>query len=69
MERIMLALGGAAGALGLVMCTVAVVVRLSGRFWIGGMQSGSVLQAGIAAMTAGCLFYLFVLTRRMTSGG
>jgi hypothetical protein len=68
MEQILLAIGGAAGALGLLMCTLAVVVRLSGRFWIGGMQSGSVLQAGIAAMTAGCLIYLFVLTRRSKPG-
>jgi hypothetical protein len=68
MEKILLAIGGAAGALGVLMCAVAVIVRLGGGFWIGSMQSGSVLQGGIAAMTAGCLVYLFVLTRRIKPG-
>jgi hypothetical protein len=43
-------------------------VRLAGMFWIGGMQAGTLMQAGTAAMIAGCLAFLAVLTRRTRSG-
>jgi hypothetical protein len=64
METILIRLGAFAGILGLLMCLVAAVARLSGRFWIGGMQAGTLMQAGTAAMIAGCLALLVVLTRR-----
>ena len=58
METILIRLGALAGILGLLMCLVAAAARLAGLFWIGGMQ------AGTAAMIAGCLALLIVLTRR-----
>ena len=32
--------------------------RISGSYWIVGLQVGTVLQAGIAAAVVGCLAYL-----------
>jgi hypothetical protein len=68
METILIRLGALAGILGLLMCLVAAAARLAGSFWIGGMQAGTLMQAGTAAMIAGCLAFLAVLTRRPRSG-
>jgi hypothetical protein len=68
MEMILIRLGAGAGILGLLLCLVAAAARLSGRFFVGGMQAGTLMQAGTAAMIAGCLAYLVVLTRRSSRG-
>jgi hypothetical protein len=67
METILIRLGALAGILGLLMCLVAAGARLAGSFWIGGMQAGTVMQAGTAAMIAGCLGFLAALTLRTRS--
>jgi hypothetical protein len=43
---------------------VAVVARVSGAFWLGGFQVGTLLQVGVAAMVLGCLSFLAALTDR-----
>jgi hypothetical protein len=40
-----------------------------GHYWLGGLQAGTVLQAGIAVMLVGCLGFLAALTSRGASGG
>jgi hypothetical protein len=68
METLLIRVGWGAGVLGLLMCLVAAGARLSGSFWIGGMQAGTVMQAGTAAMIAGCFAFLAALTRRSGRG-
>jgi len=56
--------GWVAGLTGTVLCLASGGLRLSGAFWIAGFQTGTLLQAGIAAMVFGCLCFLAVLTQR-----
>ena len=60
----LLKLGWVAGMVGTLLCIVGVGARLAGAFWVGGFQSGTLLQAGIAAMVFGCFCLLAVHTRR-----
>ena len=50
-----------AGVIGVLLCAVSVVARSAGSFVVGGLQVGTVLQGGMAAMILGCLAYLAVL--------
>jgi len=43
---------------GVIAMALAVVVRLSGAYWLGGFQVGTILQAGMAATLVACLSYL-----------
>lgn len=63
MDKGLLTLGTVAGLGGVLLCVVAVAVRLSGSYWLAGMQVGTLLLGGTAAMTAGCLAFLAVLAR------
>lgn len=64
MNNLLLLLGRAAGVVGLLLIAVAVVVRLTGAYWLGGFQIGTVLLGGTAALVAGCFALLLVLTSR-----
>ena len=46
----LLKLGWLAGIVGMALCLVGIGVRLSGAFWIGGFQVGTLLQAGVAGL-------------------
>lgn len=61
---IFLKLGWLAGISGALLCIIGVASRLSGAYWLGGFQVGTLLQAGTAAMVFGCFCLLAVLTRR-----
>jgi hypothetical protein len=50
-----------AGAIGVVASAIAFLSRLGGVWTVGGIQVGTLLQAGIAAMVLGCLAYVAVL--------
>lgn len=52
------------GALGAVLAVVAVLCRALGLFWLGGLQTGTLLLGGIAAMTLGVLAYVAVIAER-----
>jgi hypothetical protein len=69
MEMLLLWIGRLAGLVGVVVCLIAIGARLAGMFWIAGLQAGTLLQAGIAAMVLGCLAHLVVLTLRSSGGG
>jgi hypothetical protein len=64
MNQLLLLLGRVAGLVGLVLIAVAVAVRLTGAYWLGGFQIGTVLLGGTAALVAGCFALLLVLTSR-----
>lgn len=68
MDHLLLWTSRAAGVSGVLLCVVAVVARFNGRYLLGGFQVGTLLQAGIAAMIAGCLGFLVVLTEQSNSG-
>ena len=65
METTLLWIGRLAGLLGMIACLIAVGIRLTGAYWIGGLQAGTLFLAGVAAMTFGCLALLLVLTTHM----
>ena len=60
----LLKLGWIAGVVGALVCIFGVGARLTGAFWIGGFQTGTLLQAGVAAMVFGCFCLLAVLTHK-----
>lgn len=64
MDRLLLLVGRLAGLLGLGLCLIAAVSRLSGNFWVAGFQVGTLLQAGIGALIVGCFLLLWVLCER-----
>ena len=64
MDDLLLWVGRVAGVGGLLLCVLAVVMRISGHYWLGGFQVATLFQAGMAAMIAGCLSFLAVLTER-----
>ena len=68
MDNLLLWMARAAGVSGVLLCVVAVVARLNGQYLLGGFQVGTLFQAGIAAMIAGCLCFLVVLTGRSKLG-
>ena len=59
MDGILTWLGRIAGIAGALMCLVGGLVRLSGSYWLGGFQAGTLLQAGSAMMIFACLCFLF----------
>ena len=50
-----------AGIVGVAAIAVAIAARLAGAYWFGGLQVGTILQAGMAAMLLACLAYLVAL--------
>lgn len=62
MNDLLVLLGRATGIAGLLLCVVAVAVRLADRYYLGVFQLGTVLQAGVAAIVVGCFFLLLALT-------
>ena len=64
MEILLLWVGRLVGLGGVVLCAWAVYTRLSGSFFAGAFQVGTLLQAGITAILIGCLCLLVVLTNR-----
>ena len=62
MNNLMLMVGRVAGLGGLLLCIVSFGARLSGTYYLGGIQVGTVLQAALAIMVAGCFCLLWSLT-------
>ncbi|MEO5765837.1 MAG: hypothetical protein ABIR52_11050 [Casimicrobiaceae bacterium] len=64
MNDLLLWLGRLTGVIGLAVCVGAVALRLTGAYWLGGFQVGTLLIAGTASLAAGAFFLLLVSTRR-----
>jgi hypothetical protein len=52
------------GLLGVLLMAVSVAARLAGNFTLGGFATGTLMLAGIAAVSAGCFLLLWVLVER-----
>jgi len=46
------------------MIVVAVLARLAGRFSLSGFQTGTLMLAGIGAVSVGCFLLLWLLAER-----
>ena len=69
MNTILLGVGRVAGFAGAIMCALAVVLRIGGRYTIGDFQLGTLLVAGIAAMTGACFCLLLFVVNRADNRG
>ena len=64
MESLLLWIGRLAGGAGVLIALAAVIARAGGQYVVGGLQVGTLLLAGIAAMVAGCLAYAALIAER-----
>lgn len=55
-------LGRIAGIGGALLCAIAVAARLSGKHWVAGYESITLMQAGVAVMVFACLCFLACLS-------
>ena len=67
MAGLLVWIGRLAGLSGVLVCAVAIFLRLSGRFVVGGFQVTTLAQAGIAGMILGCLCFSAAITERLMS--
>ena len=58
MNKLLLSAGRVSGFGGILLCIVALGMRLSGQFFLANFQVTTLLQAGVAAMVAGCFCLL-----------
>lgn len=64
MDALFLLVGRLAGFVGVAACVAAVFVRLAGRYYLGTVSVGSVLQGGMAALLVACFCLLLSLSAR-----
>jgi hypothetical protein len=64
MQVVLIWIARSAGIAGVLVMVLAVLVRLSGDYWLGGFQVGTILQAGMAMTLVACLGYIAALVER-----
>ena len=64
MENFLLWMGRIAALAGVFVCVCAVYGRLTGTYYFGGFQVGTLLQAGIVALLVACVCFLTILIER-----
>ena len=64
MNALLLRGGQLAGLLGIVLMVVSVAGRFAGRFWLGEFQTGTLMLAGIGAVSVGCFLLLLLVVER-----
>ena len=64
MNNLLLWIGRGAGLVGVVISVSAVLVRVSGNHWFGGLQVATWLLGGMALMLVACLSYAAALAER-----
>jgi len=64
MDGALLWLGRTFGMIGVLVCTIALLVRLSGSYTFAGFAIGTLFLGGTAAMVAGCLCLLLRMDSR-----
>jgi len=64
METLFVWLGRIAALAGVLIAGVAVYARLTGNYYFGGFQVGTLLQAGTVALLVACVCFLLVLVDR-----
>jgi len=55
--------GRAIGSIGVLVCIVAIVLRILGMYTVFGFSVGAMLQAGMAGLLTGCFLLLLALTK------
>jgi hypothetical protein len=63
MDALLIWTGRLLGTVGLGACLLAVALRAGQNYWIGAIQVGTLLQAGIAMTAGACFLLLLVVTR------
>lgn len=56
--------GNVSGALGIAICLVAGIARITGKFHLGGFEAMTLFNGGVALMVAACLFKLHAMEQR-----
>jgi len=64
MNGALLWLGRTFGVIGVLVCTIALLVRLSGNYKYAGFEISTLFLGGTAAMVAGCLCLLLRMDSR-----
>jgi hypothetical protein len=67
MDNTLLWIGRLGGLISVLVAVVAVATRVTGSYWLGGFQVGTLFLAAIAAMVFGCFCFLAVLTTRASA--
>ncbi len=64
MEGLLLLLGRLTGMGGIILCLVAGVTRLLGRYYMGSFQVAALMQAGVAIVVVACFLLLLAISGR-----
>ena len=65
MNSLLLLRGGqVAGLIGILLIVVSVFARLGGKFTLSGFATGTLMLAGIGAVSVGCFLLLWLLAER-----
>ena len=64
MQTLLMWIARLAGLFGITKIAIAFGARLAGAYWLAGLQTGTILQAGMAAALVACLGYLAILVER-----
>ena len=66
MNNLLLWIGRVAGISGALVCLIAVLVRVSGNYWLAGLQVTTWLLGGMALMLGACLSYAAAMAEART---
>jgi hypothetical protein len=62
MNSLLLLRGGqVAGLIGILLIVISVIARIGGRFTLSGLATGTLMLAGIGAVSVGCFLLLWLL--------
>lgn len=64
MESLLRVAGLLSGVSGVVLMLLATIVRIQGRFSLGGFSASALFLAGVGVVVAGCFFLLWALSVR-----
>ena len=64
MQRLLLWIGRIGGAIGVIVCAIAILMRVRGVYNFAGFQIGTLLLGGVAAIVLGCLGYVAAIAER-----
>jgi hypothetical protein len=67
MNALLIWTGRVAGLVGAIFACAAVLLRVAGIWHLGGLQVGTVLQAGLTAMVLATLAYVAAMAERRSS--
>jgi len=63
-QKLLLWVGRIGGGVGVIVCAIAILMRMRGVYNFAGFQIGTLLLGGVAAMVLGCLGYVAAIAER-----